>query len=75
MPSKIIIKPQMCMKYQNVYCKKCIEDLSKRNNKCPNRCNNPNYQRSLEKAKILSKLKFKCQKCGNQFSYDELKNI
>ena len=71
--SKILIEPQMCINYQNVYCRKCIEEWSKNNNKCPNRCDNPNYKRSLEKAKTLSKLKFKCQKCGNQFLYDEIK--
>ena len=45
----ILIEPQMCMNCQNVYCRKCIEEWSKRNNKCPNRCDNPNYKRSLEK--------------------------
>ena len=69
----ILTEPQMCMNCQNVYCKKCIEEWSKRNNKCPNRCDNPNYKRSLEKAKTLSKLKFKCQKCGTNFLYDEIK--
>ena len=69
----ILIKPQMCNNCQNVYCRKCIEEWSKRNNKCPNRCDNPNYKRSIEKAKTLSKLKFKCKKCGTQFLYDEIK--
>ena len=69
----ILIEPQMCMNCQNVYCRKCIEEWSKRNNKCPNRCDNPNYKRSLEKAKTLSKLKFRCQKCGTRSSYDEIK--
>ena len=63
----------MCNNCQNVYCRKCIEEWSKNNNKCPNRCDNPNYKRCLEKAKTLSKLKFKCQKCGNQFLYDDIK--
>ena len=71
--SNILINPYMCMNCQNVYCRKCIEEWSKRNNKCPNRCDNPNYKRSLEKSKTLSKLKFKCQKCGTNFLYDEIK--
>ena len=71
--SKILIEPKMCMKCQNVYCEQCIKEWSKRNNQCPNRCDNPNYRKSIERANILSKLKFKCQKCGTQFSYDEMK--
>ena len=58
--SKILIEPQMCMNCLNVYCKKCVDEWSKRNNLCPNRCDNPNYRKSIEKANILSKLKFKC---------------
>ena len=57
----IYINPVMCMKCQNTYCKKCAEDWGKRDNKCPNRCENPNYQESIGKNEILSKLKFKCQ--------------
>ena len=71
--SKIFIEPQMCMNCQNVYCRECIEEWSKRKNQCPNRCENPNYKRSLEKTKILSKLKFTCQKCRSKFSYEEIK--
>ena len=71
--SKIIIEPQMCMNCLNVYCKNCVEEWSKRKNQCPNRCENPNYRKSIEKANILSKFKFKCQKCETQLSYDEMK--
>ena len=70
--SNILINPMMCMKCQNVYCKKCSDDWSKKNDKCPNRCDNPNYQRSLEKNNILSKLKFKCEKCGEQIFYENV---
>ena len=31
-----------------------------------------NYQKSLEKNNILCKLKFKCEKCENEFLYEEL---
>ena len=72
--SKILINPLMCMKCQKVYCKKCIEEWSKRNDKCPNRCEDPNYQNSIEKNNLLSKLKFKCGKCGEEIFYDNVKN-
>ena len=68
--SKIIINPVMCMNCQNVYCKKCIDEWSKKDNKCPNRCENPNYKKSIEKSNTLSKLKFKCEKCGEEILYD-----
>ena len=70
----ILIEPVMCMKCQNVYCKKCVDDWAKKDNKCPNRCENPNYKPSLEKNNILSKLKFKCQKCGEEILYDNVKS-
>jgi hypothetical protein len=72
--SNILINPVMCMKCQNVYCRKCIDEWSKKDNKCPNRCENPNYQRSLEKNNILSKLKFKCENCGEEVFYEKVKN-
>ena len=64
----------MCMKCQKVYCKKCIDEWKdkEKDDKCPNKCENPNYQKSLEKNNILCKLKFKCEKCENEFLYEEL---
>ena len=70
--SNLIINPMMCMRCQNVYCKKCIEAWSKKDNKCPNRCENPDYHKSLEKSNILSKLKFKCEKCGEEILYNNV---
>ena len=67
----ILISPVMCMKCQNVFCKRCINDWTKKDQKCPNRCTEPNYQRSIGKNEILSKLKFKCEACGNNYKYDE----
>ncbi len=69
----ILIYPVMCMKCQNVFCNKCINQWSKKDKKCPNRCKDPNYQKCLGKNDILSKLKFKCEACGNTFKYDESK--
>ena len=70
----IYINPVMCMKCQNTYCKKCAEDWGKRDNKCPNRCENPNYQESIGKNEILSKLKFKCQNCDLEVDYNKALN-
>ena len=71
--AKLIINPLMCMNCQNVYCKKCIDDWSKKDKRCPNRCENPNYKKSIEKSNTLSKLKFKCERCGQQILYDNVK--
>ena len=69
----ILINPLMCIKCQNVYCKKCIDMWSKKDDKCPNRCIEPNFQRSLAKNEILSTLKFKCKECGKNIYYDDAK--
>ena len=60
----------MCMNCQNVYCKKCIDDWSKKDKRCPNRCDNPNYKRSIEKSNTLSKLKFKCEMYNHEIVED-----
>ncbi len=69
--SNILIDPTMCMKCQKVYCKKCIDNLPQKELKCPNNCSQPNYQKSLGKNEILTKLHFKCEECGNLIKYDE----
>ena len=70
----ILINPIICMKCQKVYCKNCISFWNKKNVKCPNFCNNPNYQNCFEKRDILSALYFKCTKCKNNINYDDIKN-
>ena len=69
---KILINPFMCMNCQNVYCKNCIDKWKERNNKCPNRCQNPNYQKSIEKNFILSKLKIQCPNCKSEIEYNNV---
>ena len=59
--SNILIEPYMCMKCQKVYCKKCIDEWKNKDDKCPNKCENPNYQKSLEKNNILCKLNIEVQ--------------
>ena len=64
----------MCMKCQNVYCKNCIDKWNEKDNRCTNRCENPNYQKSLDRNDILSKLKFKCVKCDGEIEYNNVEN-
>ena len=69
--NNILIKPVMCMKCQKNYCKKCIDNWSENNKKCPEGCNAPNYQNSIGKNDILSQLKFRCIGCSKEILYDE----
>ena len=71
----ILINPVLCLKCQDSFCQKCIDDFSENENKekCPNKCSDPNYQKSIGKNDILSKLKFKCKKCGGEYYYHEIK--
>ncbi len=71
--SDILIEPMMCMNCQNVICKKCKEDWLSKSHNCPNRCQNPNYQKCLDISELLSKLKFICPKCDNIINYDDVK--
>lgn len=69
----VMITPIMCMKCQNSFCRKCIENWEKFNKKCPNRCANPEYKKSLFISQILSKIKFECKDCNSILNYDEMK--
>ena len=71
--SNILINPVMCLHCQNAFCKKCIDNWSKNSQKCPKRCDNPNYQKSIGKNDILSKLKFKCKGCEQPIEYDNIR--
>ena len=70
----ILINPIMCSKCQIVFCKSCISKLDNKGEKCPNNCTDPNYQNSIGKNEILSKLKFNCKKCSSIIPYDNVKN-
>ena len=71
----ILIDPIICMECQKVFCKKCIEGWSKKNKNCPNDiCKSPKYQVCIGKKEILTILKFKCLKCGEQIGYFDAKN-
>ena len=67
--NNILIEPVMCMKCQKSFCKKCINE--REDNKCPNKCEQVNFQKCLSKNEILTKLKFKCKYCKSILSYDD----
>ena len=69
----LILEPSMCINCQLVCCRKCFDDWSSMHSKCPNRCKNPIYKKSLAITELLSKLKFRCYKCDNVIKYDEMK--
>ena len=70
----IFINPMMCMKCQNVYCQKCIDDFAKKSEKCPEGCEEPDYKKSIIKCDILSKLQFICKFCKSQIFYNDVQN-
>lgn len=65
----IYIEPMMCKGCLNVYCKECIDNWTKKDKRCPNRCENPDYVKSKDRAFILSTLKFQCKKCNKIIEY------
>ena len=70
----IFINPVMCLKCQNTYCQKCIDKWKQENEKCPDNCDEPNYQECKGKIDILSNLKFICVGCGIEITYKEAKD-
>lgn len=62
----ILISPVMCMKCQKEFCKKCIEKEAQ----CLD-CGESDFQNCLGKQEILSKLSFKCKKCGKTYFYND----
>ena len=68
----IIIEPMICMSCHHSFCNNCINKWLKIDHKCPNRCKILNYQNDLELNKLLSKLKFGCEKCKKVINYDEM---
>ena len=66
----IYIKPMLCINCQKVYCKRCIDNWSKNEKKCPNDCEDPQYNNCITKNDILSKLKFYCVECYDEIEYN-----
>ena len=67
----IFVNPFLCLKCQKVFCKKCIDKWSEKNECCPEKCENPEYQKCIGKNDILSKLKFICVGCEGEIGYDD----
>ena len=70
--TNIIIEPTMCMNCQKAYCRKCIGHWNNIKNYCPNKCDNPEYRKSVVVANLLSKLDFICKECSNIVNYDQI---
>ena len=70
----IYINPNMCMKCQKVFCKGCIDKLNKNEVNNIHNCKDPSYISSPDKKDILSKLKFICVGCKEEFFYNDMEN-
>lgn len=70
--TNIIIKPTMCMNCQKAYCRSCIEHWNNLKNYCPNKCDYPEYKKSIVVANLLSKLDFTCKDCYSTVNYDQM---
>ena len=69
----LMIYPVMCMNCMNIYCKKCIEDWTKKGGGCPNKCNEYKFKDVIEKNNHITKFKFKCIKgCGAEIPFLDL---
>ena len=66
----IYIKPILCINCQKVYCKRCIDNWSKNEKKCPNGCEDPQYNNCMTKNDILAKLEFYCVGCNKEIEYN-----
>ena len=67
-----IIDPTMCMNCQKAYCRRCIGHWNNIKNYCPNKCDNPEYKRSVVVANLLSKLNFTCPECYKVVNYEQM---
>ena len=72
--NKILKEPMSCKSCQKTYCKTCIENWSKINNKCPNKCENSKYVKSIDKSALLSNLKFLCKNCKEEIKYNHIES-
>ena len=63
----IIENPVQCSKCQHYFCSECINSVEE---KCPLRCKNNEYIKSIPCANLLSNLKYKCA-CGEIVNHDE----
>ena len=68
----IFINPMMCIKCQNVICKECLDNYSKKFSKCPIcKENLSNYKISIGTNKYINTLLFICKDCNKIIKYEE----
>ena len=71
----LMIEPVMCLNCLNNFCKNCTDGWKKKNNTCPNGCENAILKTQIEKNRLITKLKFKCIKgCGAEILFTDIKN-
>lgn len=71
---KIIKDPIRCKSCQNSYCKACIDNWIKNQNKCPNECQNPEYIKNLEIPALLTNIKYLCKNCKQEIKYYDVES-
>ena len=71
---KILKDPIICKNCQNNYCKVCIDKWKLIKKECPNRCQEPYYDKSADKPFILSMLKFLCRNCKEEVKYNDIES-
>ena len=68
----ILIEPCECLTCKNNFCKKCINDCIKKQNKCPLCTASPfSYRENISLNRILNDIKFICQNCGKSFKTED----
>ena len=71
----LMIEPVMCLNCLNNFCKNCTDKWKKKNNTCPNGCENATLKTQIEKNRLITKLKFKCIKgCGAEILFSDITN-
>ncbi len=70
---KLLIKPFMCTKCQNNFCKKCIDNRKNKKVKCPQNCKNSLVNEIKGNKNLLTKCKFVCiNGCGEEIEFDNI---
>ena len=68
----ILNEPCECESCKNNFCKKCINDFIKKQNKCPLCKASPfSYRENTSLKRILNEIKFICQNCGKSFKTED----
>ena len=71
----IMIEPVICLGCQNIFCKKCKENLKNNGENCPEKCPNPIINDVIGQNNFITKFKFNCIKgCGEEIPFNEIKN-